>query len=330
MSSTSLDPLEIDSSERLATMTPDEVNALPYGFLILDRDGVVQLYNRYESDMSRLAQDRVVGRNWFREVAPCTRVEAFFGRFRRVVDDPDVGTERFSFRFHFLHGSQDVIVGMTRAPGEDGSVFLTVVRREVSAGGPLLRSRTLTADEELGVVVGPLGPALPLPAGAFAKLVSAVAPAEARALGADIGRSLAALAEQEASELGEDEGLSAAPALLRSGVLDAVVARSGFGRLAVDLTAYAERRSIGVTLRPPTTTPTPGLAFFYEGLLASALQAAVGQELIARCLDIRDTVVSPWVFAVVPADLGAQLDDVDRVPAQVMAGRLGLGILADE
>ena len=75
-SSTKPDSIDVDSTERLAMMTPEEVNALPYGFLILDREGVVQLYNRYESDMSRLGVDRVLGRNWFREIAPCTRVEA--------------------------------------------------------------------------------------------------------------------------------------------------------------------------------------------------------------------------------------------------------------
>ena len=52
------------------------------------------------------------------------------------------------------------------------------------------------------------------------------------------------------------------------------------------------------------------------------------QPLVARCLDVRDTSVIPWMFAVVPADLAAQLDDVQTVLAAVIARRLGL--LADE
>ncbi len=316
------DRVDVDSVERLSRMTTDEVNELPYGFLILDRDGVVRLYNRYESRMSRLAPDRVVGRNWFRDIAPCTRVEAFFGRFQRLLDEPDVTSERFSFRFHFLHGAQDVTVQMTRAPDESGSVFMTVVRQNVTKDEPP-RASTATLDETRGAVVGPSGVTLPVPAGALAKLMSAAGPEQVRSLGAEVGRSIAELAESNAAAIGEGD-LGRAPALLRSGVLDASLARSGFGRLALDMTGYATHGCVGVTVRPPTPDVSSGLVTFYEGLLASALGRSLGQSVVVRCLDRQDPTVLPWRFAVVQGDRGALLQDGNGMSATVIAERLGL------
>ncbi|KYF67687.1 hypothetical protein BE04_19080, partial [Sorangium cellulosum] len=117
------------SVERLAEMTSQEVDDLPYGFIMLDDEGVVLLYNRYEQRMSRLPSARVVGRNFFQEIAPCTRVEAFLGRFRALAQQPPGATDRFAFRFHFLHGAQDVFVQLARAPVD--RVFMTVHRMPV-------------------------------------------------------------------------------------------------------------------------------------------------------------------------------------------------------
>lgn len=128
----------IDVAERLASMTKEEVDELPYGFVVLDEAGTILLYNRYESSLSRLPQDSVVGKNFFKEVAPCTRVEAFYGRFRALVTGNDRLQETFRFRFYFLHGQQDVTVQFVKAPsavslpleGAEGSsrVFMTVDR----------------------------------------------------------------------------------------------------------------------------------------------------------------------------------------------------------
>ncbi len=77
------DEVKIDSVERLASMSLEEVDDLPYGFIVLDTEGQVLLYNRYEARMSRVAPERVIGQNFFRDIAPCTRSRrstAAFGR----------------------------------------------------------------------------------------------------------------------------------------------------------------------------------------------------------------------------------------------------------
>ncbi|MRG92097.1 PAS domain-containing protein [Polyangium spumosum] len=132
----------LDAIERLAAMSKEEVDELPYGFVVLDEVGTILLYNRYESELSRLPPERVVGKNFFTEVAPCTRVEAFYGRFRALVQDEARQEEGFRFRFYFLHGAQDVAVQFVKAPpvmtqpleqvGTAARLFMTVVRRPVA------------------------------------------------------------------------------------------------------------------------------------------------------------------------------------------------------
>jgi photoactive yellow protein len=326
--STGAEAEEMDSVERLATMTDDEVNELPYGFLILDHEGRVQLYNRYESRMSRLPPERVLGRSWFHEIAPCTRVDAFFGRFQRLVNAPDVTSERFAFRFHFLHGAQDVLVELTRAPAGTDQVYMTVQRRNVS-GPDTQAPDAVTHDDERGSVSGPAGLALPLPAAEVTRLFDELPAGEARAVGSRVGRTLADVARARAEEAGA-ASLDEAPLLLRSGVLDATLARAGFGRLAIDLTAREAKGVIGVTLRPPTATTTFGLALFYEGLLGEMLSLAIGRDMLARCLDIADARTVPWLFAAVPSEQASLLDEAGRSSPESVARSLGLFTESEE
>jgi photoactive yellow protein len=45
---------------------------LPFGLIVMDRSGVVIAYNAYESRRAGLDRHRVLGRNFFQEVGPCT------------------------------------------------------------------------------------------------------------------------------------------------------------------------------------------------------------------------------------------------------------------
>jgi len=134
--SSEMGPIEV--VEQLAGMSQEEVDDLPYGFVVLDELGTILLYNRYESALSRLSPEEVVGKNWFKEIAPCTRVEAFYGRFRALIKDPEKSQDGFRFRFYFMHGAQDVAVQLVKAPEvvtlpidpNNGAsrIFMTVVR----------------------------------------------------------------------------------------------------------------------------------------------------------------------------------------------------------
>lgn len=69
----------------LARLDSSGLDELPFGAIRLDREGVILGYNRFESRLSGLDPSRVIGRNFFTEVAPCTNVQEFAGRFRQGV-----------------------------------------------------------------------------------------------------------------------------------------------------------------------------------------------------------------------------------------------------
>ena len=115
-------------SETLFDLTANEIDALPFGYVALAADGTIRKYNRYEADLARKDPQEVLGKNFFREVAPCTQVQEFEGRFQQLArGELDEPTLTFDFEFHFRHGSQRVRIGFVRSPLER-EVIMTVNR----------------------------------------------------------------------------------------------------------------------------------------------------------------------------------------------------------
>jgi photoactive yellow protein len=102
--------------EYLLRLTPQEADALPYGLIMLDASGLVIAYNDTESRLSRLDRERVLGRNFFREIAPCTGVRDFEGLYRQMVRTGAPASAQFDFLFRFRHGDQAVTITMAYFP----------------------------------------------------------------------------------------------------------------------------------------------------------------------------------------------------------------------
>ncbi len=112
----------------LSKLSAAEIDALPFGYIALAPDGTIRKYNRYEADLARKDPQEVLGRNFFREVAPCTQVQEFEGRFRDFVEKRvEEPTLSFDFQFAFRHGTQRVRIGMVRSSLER-EVIVTVNR----------------------------------------------------------------------------------------------------------------------------------------------------------------------------------------------------------
>ncbi len=69
----------------LVMMDSQGFDELPFGAIRLNGEGVILGYNRFESRLSGLDSARVIGKNFFTEVAPCTNVQEFAGRFREGI-----------------------------------------------------------------------------------------------------------------------------------------------------------------------------------------------------------------------------------------------------
>ena len=72
-----------------------------------------------------------MGRNFFTDVAPCTRVREFEGEFQALVRDPSsVRVRSFDFIFRFRHSEQHVTIVMTPAR-QRGLYNIALLRRDI-------------------------------------------------------------------------------------------------------------------------------------------------------------------------------------------------------
>ena len=99
----------IQEMEAIDRMSAEQLDALPFGAIRLDRDGTILSYNMTESKLTGRDPKRVIGRNFFTDVAPCTNVQAFAGRFREGVAKATC-TSSFPYRFDFEMAPRDVSV----------------------------------------------------------------------------------------------------------------------------------------------------------------------------------------------------------------------------
>ena len=94
---------------RVDDYTNAQLDALPFGAIQLDVDGQILRFNEYEANLSNRRAPDTVGRHFFRDVAPCTNVREFYGRFREGIDRGELNAT-FDYHFAFQHAPRDVRV----------------------------------------------------------------------------------------------------------------------------------------------------------------------------------------------------------------------------
>jgi photoactive yellow protein len=95
--------------EKVTRMSESELDSLPFGAIRLDKDGKILSYNMTESKLTGRDPKRVIGRNFFNDVAPCTNVQEFAGRFREGIEKGELHAI-FPYRFDFQMAPRDVSV----------------------------------------------------------------------------------------------------------------------------------------------------------------------------------------------------------------------------
>ena len=95
--------------ESIDAFTNAQLDLLPFGAIQLDPDGTILQFNEYEANLSNRRAPETVGRNFFREVAPCTNVREFYGVFRDGVERGELN-ESFDYRFAFKQAPRNVRV----------------------------------------------------------------------------------------------------------------------------------------------------------------------------------------------------------------------------
>lgn len=116
--------------EDLLHLGPAEYDRLPFGFITVDEDGTVLAFNAFETAYSGMREDDVLGRSFFRDVAPCTFVREFEGRFREMIGAGRSEVARFRYLFRFAGGERLVQVSMTFIASEARGIIIV---RDVDA-----------------------------------------------------------------------------------------------------------------------------------------------------------------------------------------------------
>lgn len=104
---------------------PTTLDEQPFGILRLDQAGNILSYNLYEERLAGCQREDMIGKNFFREVAPCTRVKRFYGRF---LDGVRRRSLNVTFGFVFLFPSGKRTVELTLYYREDDDSVWMLVR----------------------------------------------------------------------------------------------------------------------------------------------------------------------------------------------------------
>ncbi len=116
---------ERDTVARVQALPAKELDVLPFGVIQIDAAGTILNYNLAEAQISGREPGQVIGKNFFTEVAPCTNVQEFAGRFRDGFTQGELN-HVFPFLFDFQRPPTRVWIRLHYSKATNmGWVFVT-------------------------------------------------------------------------------------------------------------------------------------------------------------------------------------------------------------
>jgi photoactive yellow protein len=119
-------PTEISALDQVGDA---ELDLVPFGVVCVDAAGTILRYNLAEARLARLDRNQVLGKNFFRVVAPCTATPEFEGRFQQHVASGSRAVTRFEYLFDFKFGAQQVDVEVVTGAATN-RFYLCINRRK--------------------------------------------------------------------------------------------------------------------------------------------------------------------------------------------------------
>lgn len=115
-----------DIENVLARMNNAEVDKLPCGAIQLDSTGRILFYNQAEGEIVGRKPEDVIGKNFFDEVAPCTKTVQFFGEFEKLVAN---SAHKVQFQYTFDYKMKPTRVSVSMRKANFGDSFWVLVNR---------------------------------------------------------------------------------------------------------------------------------------------------------------------------------------------------------
>lgn len=107
----------------LTAMSNLELDALDFGVVEMNHECIVLRYNTAESRLSGLPPDRVIGRQFFRQVAPCSNNAQVAQRFEAITLDATI-----PYTLALRMKPVPVMLRLLKAPDSTRMYFLVSMR----------------------------------------------------------------------------------------------------------------------------------------------------------------------------------------------------------
>jgi photoactive yellow protein len=205
---------------------PDSIkNGLPFGLVKLDLKGTILEYNMAEGELTGVDPAWAIGKNFFDDVALCTKTQAFYGRFLEGVKKGFLNAV-FDYTFDHRLEATRVRVHMVTVPDHLGrkTVMVLVKRTDkpvvIDAFAEALPARAVAASAAAiapvtapvaAPVVAPVTASVPQRVAPAAPIAAAPAPAAAPSI-EDIVRAVVATLNQTTLPVAAPPTSVAAPA----------------------------------------------------------------------------------------------------------------------
>jgi photoactive yellow protein len=147
----------VNLAELLPRIPESVKNGLPFGIVKMDLVGTILEYNMAEGELTGVDPKWAIGKNFFDDVAMCTKTQAFYGRF---VEGVKKGFLNVVFEYVFDHqqNATKVKIHMFTLPDSSGkkTVILLVKRSNkplVIDAIPAAIQTTITQPKAVGLSV---------------------------------------------------------------------------------------------------------------------------------------------------------------------------------
>jgi photoactive yellow protein len=121
-------------ASQIERLSQDELDHLPFGVILLDRDGIVMFYSETEGRQSGYAPRSPLGQNFF-EVSRCMNSDAFRGRITRAMEEH--GKVDLEIGWYGDFGDPDRALRIRVQSSRNGGVWIFVERDQAQSSAGL-------------------------------------------------------------------------------------------------------------------------------------------------------------------------------------------------
>ena len=119
-------PFGSQDLDNILAREPQRAEYLPFGAVMLDRNGKIVKYNRAEGLIANRTPDEMLGKDFFNEVAPCAKGKRFHGEFLSFHRTGQVNV-MFDYKFAYKGANVGVKIHLKSQP--DGQHCWMFVKR---------------------------------------------------------------------------------------------------------------------------------------------------------------------------------------------------------